>query len=399
MNQFLTEGLLGLPAFWVIVLTLIACHLTLAAVTIYLHRYQAHRSLELHPIVSHFMRFWLWLTTGTVTREWVAVHRKHHVSVETPLDPHSPQIYGINEVLLRGAELYRRAKGNPEMLQKYGQSTPSDWIETHLYTPHHLLGISCMLALDLALFGVLGLTVWALQMLTVPILAAGVINGFGHFWGYRNYAPADASTNILPWGILVVGEELHNNHHSFPNSAKLSSKWWEFDLGWAYIRGLEILGLAKVKRVAPTLVCAREKSTPDMVTLQALIAGRMVVMARYSRDVLARVCREQPTTKGDTAYTRMLRHFRKALHYDERYMPPALQPDFNQALSNNRELAFVYQKKCALQALLSRTNASANELLQPLQDWCAEAERSGIKALQDFTRRLKSYALVTAHPT
>lgn len=238
------------------------------------------------------------------------------------------------------------------------------------------------------------LTVWALQMLTVPVLAAGVINGLGHYWGYRNFAPADASTNILPWGILVLGEELHNNHHAFPSSAKLSSNWWEFDLGWFYIRSLEILGLAQVKRVAPTLVCTRNKSTPDIATLQALLTARRLVLARYSREVLRRVCREQSVT--DTAYARVLKSFRKALRYDDRYMPPALAQSVSRALASNRDLAFAYQKKCALQALLSRTNASATELLLPLQDWCRDAERSGIAALQEFTQRLKSYALATA---
>ena len=226
--------------------TLSLTHMTIASVTIFLHRHQAHRALELHPIASHCFRFWLWLTTGIITKEWVAIHRKHHAKCETIEDPHSPQFYGIGTVLFKGAKLYRIEARNTATLKKYGHGTPDDWLERNLYSKHDTLGIGIMLAIDIFLFGPIGLIMWGVQMVWIPFFAAGVINGVGHYWGYRNFASNDTSTNIVPWGILIGGEELHNNHHAYVTSAKLSNKWWEFDIGWVYIRALEILGLATV---------------------------------------------------------------------------------------------------------------------------------------------------------
>src|SRR4030065_324241 len=229
------EGLIALPWWGYIVVTLVFTHITIAGVTIFLHRHQAHRALDLHPLVSHFFRFWLWLTTGMVTKEWAAIHRKHHARCETAEDPHSPQVLGIGKVLREGSELYRAEAKNQETLVKYGHGTPSDWIERHLYTPHSATGFTPMFIVNVLLFGPIGHTIWAVQMMWIPITAAGGINRIGHYWGYRNYEAADASTNIVPWGILIGGEELHNNHHTFASSAKLSSKWWEFDIGWVYL--------------------------------------------------------------------------------------------------------------------------------------------------------------------
>jgi stearoyl-CoA desaturase (delta-9 desaturase) len=267
-------------AYGVVILGL--THVTIAAVTIFLHRHQAHRALALHPVASHFFRFWLWLTTGLVTREWVAIHRKHHAKCETLEDPHSPQIYGINHVLFEGAELYRQEAKNAATLEKYGHGTPDDGLERHLYAKHSRLGIGLMLTLDLIVFGPIGLTIWAVQMLWIPFFAAGVINGIGHYWGYRNFAPNDASKNIVPWGILVGGEELHNNHHAYATSAKLSSQRWEFDLGWLYIRILETLGLARVRRVAPPIHFDPTKQRCDAGTLQAIITHRYQVLAAFA---------------------------------------------------------------------------------------------------------------------
>ena len=250
--SFLDTGLTGFSAWQIVAYTLAVTHVTIAGVTIYLHRCQAHRALDLHPVVSHFFRFWLWLSTGMVTREWAAIHRKHHAKCETEQDPHSPQTRGLKKVLLEGSELYREESRNLETLQKYGHGTPDDWIERNLYTRFSFAGVYLTLALNVALFGVIGISVFAVQMLWIPIFAAGVINGLGHWWGYRSWDSPDASTNIAPWGILIGGEELHNNHHAFASSAKLSSKWYEFDIGWMYIRILSILGLATVRRVAPT---------------------------------------------------------------------------------------------------------------------------------------------------
>ncbi len=251
MRNSMMGGIWDLPWWGYIAYTLLLTHITIVAVTVYLHRHQAHRAVDLHPIISHFFRFWLWLTTAMVTRQWVAVHRKHHARVETAEDPHSPVVFGIRKVLLEGAELYRAEARDPAIAEKYGHGTPDDWLERNIYSTRFEYGTPLMLVIDLILFGLLGLSVWAIQMAWIPFFAAGVVNGLGHYWGYRNYELPDASTNFMPWGILIGGEELHNNHHAFPSSAKFSSKWWEFDLGWLHIRALCALGLARVKKIAP----------------------------------------------------------------------------------------------------------------------------------------------------
>src|SRR5687768_8598885 len=279
------SGIFDLPWWGYVLVGLVFVQITIAAVTLYLHRSQAHRALDLHPIVSHFFRFWLWLTTGMVTKEWAAIHRKHHAKCETEDDPHSPVTRGIKKVLFEGAELYRAEAKNKETIQKFGHGAPDDWIERNLYQKHSALGVGIMLVIDLMLFGVIGLTVWAVQMLWIPITAAGIINGIGHYWGYRNYDCNDAATNILPIGILIGGEELHNNHHTFGTSAKLSYKWYEFDIGWLYIRILEILHLAKVKKVAPVPKFDRAKLAADIETLQSVITNRYDVMAKYAKSI------------------------------------------------------------------------------------------------------------------
>ena len=231
----------------IILATLLMTHLTIVSVTLYLHRSQAHRSVTFHPLVSHTMRLWLWLTTGMVTKQWVAIHRKHHQSCDVEGDPHSPKLEGIWRVLFGGAFLYARAAQDKDMIQRLGIGTPSDWIERKVYTPHPWLGILLMLIIDLVLFGPWGLVVWGVQMLWIPFWAAGVINGLAHYVGYRNTDTKDTSRNLIPWGIIIGGEELHNNHHANGFSAKLSQKWWEFDIGWFYIRILQTLRLAKIK--------------------------------------------------------------------------------------------------------------------------------------------------------
>ena len=285
----MVTGVLDLPWWGYVIYTLVLTHITIAAVTIFLHRHQAHRALDLHPLPSHFFRFWLWITTGMVTKEWTAVHRKHHAKCESEDDPHSPQIAGINKVLWQGTELYRKETRNAETLEKYGHGTPDDWIERHLYSRHALLGISSMLVIDLVLFGFIGLTIWAVQMLWIPFFAAGVINGIGHYWGYRNFQPEDASRNIVPWGILVGGEELHNNHHAYASSARLSNRWFEFDIGWLYIRMLETVGLAQVKKVAPKVRLVAAKAQCDLATVQAVVTHRYELLAKYA-NTLRRTC-------------------------------------------------------------------------------------------------------------
>ncbi len=387
----MVSGLIDLPWWGYITVTLILTHATIASVTIYLHRHQAHRAVDLHPVPSHFFRFWLWLTTGMVTKEWIAVHRKHHAKVETSEDPHSPQHYGIHKVLWQGAKLYRKGASNRETLEKYGHGAPNDWIERHLYTRHSGIGIIYMLAIDLVLFGLIGLTIWAVQMMWIPFFAAGVINGIGHYWGYRNYEVADASTNIVPWGILIGGEELHNNHHTFASAAKLSSKWWEFDIGWLYIRILKILGLARVKKLPPELVFKPDKRHVDVETVRAVIANRFQVMAHFARDVLRLVYREElrKVDPADRERWVMLKRAKRLLVKEPALLDEYGQKRLHKALELSSTLKTVYAMKEKLQDIWRRSAATQDHLRHALEDWCRQAETSGIRALREFARKLR----------
>lgn len=380
--------LLDLPWWGVVVAALLLTHVTIASVTIFLHRHQAHHALDLRPAASHFFRFWLWLTTGMVTREWVAIHRKHHAKCETTDDPHSPQVVGIGKVLLEGAELYSREAGNRETLRLYGRGTPDDWMERHLYARHPGLGISAMLCIDILLFGPIGLTVWAVQMLWIPLFAAGVINGLGHYLGYRSFVTRDASTNLLPWGVLIGGEELHNNHHAYSNSAKLSSHWWEFDIGWAYIRLLGLLNLAKVNTVAPRLRLKPAKVHCDVETLQAIVTHRYAVMARFTRSLQHTVAQEVAKMRQ----ARLAASVRHWLQRDENLLPESEHAALHQALTASAVLQTVYTMRQELLALIARTNASREQWVLQLEDWCIRAEQSGITALEEFSRQLRRYA-------
>jgi stearoyl-CoA desaturase (delta-9 desaturase) len=392
------EGLIALPWWGYVVVALVFTHITIASVTIYLHRHQAHRALDLHPIISHFFRFWLWLTTGMVTKEWAAIHRKHHAKCETAEDPHSPQVLGISKVLREGSELYRAEAKNQETLSKYGHGTPSDWIERHLYTPHSARGIVLMLIINTLLFGPLGITIWAVQMMWIPITAAGIINGIGHYWGYRNYEAADASTNIVPWGILIGGEELHNNHHTFASSAKLSSKWWEFDIGWFYIRTLETFGLARVKKIPPELTYDKAKDHIDLETVKAVITARFVVMSQFAREVMARVHRDELRNLDPNDKTRLslLKPVRRLMVREPRLLDEAARTRLQKALEQNQALQTVYAMKQKLADVWQRSATTQENLIQALQDWCQEAEATGIHALREFSNKLRTYSLVSA---
>ncbi|MCC7006370.1 MAG: fatty acid desaturase [Ottowia sp.] len=386
---WLAQGTLAWSWWEIVLFALAVTHITIASVTIFLHRHQAHRALDLHPLPAHFFRFWLWLTTGMVTKEWAAIHRKHHAKCETPDDPHSPQIRGIETVFWRGAELYRIESRNAETLEKYGRGTPDDWIERNLYSRFQWQGVALMLIIDLALFGALGLTVWAVQMLWIPITAAGIINGIGHYWGYRNYDCADAATNIVPWGILIGGEELHNNHHTFATSAKLSSKWYEFDIGWLYIRCLEMVGLAKVKKLAPALKKTAAVRPADFDTLHAVITNRYEVMARYAKTLHDAYLKELDSLREFT------HHFYGAKDWllkDEAKLQEAERAKLATLMAHSKSLRVYVEMRRELAALWERSNISREQLLQQLQDWCARAEQSGIKALEEFSLRLRRYA-------
>jgi stearoyl-CoA desaturase (delta-9 desaturase) len=368
-------------------------HVTIAAVTIYLHRCQAHRALELHPVVSHFFRLWLWLTTGMVTKEWAAIHRKHHAKCETAEDPHSPQIYGINRVLWMGVFLYVKESYNKETLERYGHGTPDDWMERNVYTRHPMAGVGLMLLIDLLAFGLVpGTLIWLTQIAWIPFWAAGVINGVGHFFGYRSYDVADASTNIVPWGILIGGEELHNNHHAFASSAKLSSKWYELDIGWLYIRILETFGLATVKKLAPQPRFAQPKPAADLDTLHAIIANRYDVFSRYAKSVRRTYSDElQRLKRWSPRDAEVLRSLKRALLRGQA-LAGAESVRLTEALKNTRALATVIAMRHELAALWERSHASKEQLLRQLQDWCHRAEASGVAPLVDFSTRLRSYA-------
>ena len=388
-------GLLDLPWWGYVLVTLGLTHITIAAVTIYLHRHSAHRALDLHPIVSHFFRFWLWLTTGMVTKEWTAIHRKHHARVETAEDPHSPVVLGIKKVLLQGAELYKHEAKNADTMEKYGTGTPDDWIERNLYTRFSWQGVGLMMIINLILFGPIGLTIWAVQMLWIPINAAGIINGIGHYWGYRNYRCEDASTNIVPWGILIGGEELHNNHHAYGTSAKFSAKWYEFDIGWMYIRAMEIVGLAKVRKVAPRLKLESGKGTPDFETLQAVITHRYAVLTSYARTLKA-TYREELINLRERSKGKLdgesLKRLKVWIQQDTDTLPVAARAKVDVALANSQPLQTVFSMRQELASIWERSTETREQLLHRLQDWCRRAEASGIPKLARFSQDLRQFA-------
>jgi stearoyl-CoA desaturase (delta-9 desaturase) len=380
-----------LPWWGYVVYTVVVTHITIAAVTIYLHRHQAHRALKLHPLASHFFRFWLWLTTGMVTKEWTSIHRKHHAKCESVEDPHSPQIYGIRKVLFEGTELYRMESANPETLERYGHGTPDDCIERKLYSRYKILGISLMLILDFVLFGFIGITIWAVQMMWIPFLAAGVINGIGHYWGYRSFQTNDASRNIGPWGVLIGGEELHNNHHAYPTSARLSNRWYELDIGWMYICVLQFFGLAEVKKVAPRLKLDTAKTACDLATLHAVITHRYDVLANYAKS-LRRTCAGEMCVLKTRAVSVDRRALKRWLHNETSALPDTEREQLERVLNANSRLATVYMMRDELAAVWQRSTGSKEQLVQQLEDWCRRAEASGVLPLAEFSQRLRSYA-------
>ncbi|MEX3948256.1 fatty acid desaturase [Paraburkholderia sp. EG287B] len=392
--DFLAHGVLHFSWWQIVLFAVVVTHITIIGVTVYLHRCQAHRALDLHPIASHFFRFWLWMTTGMLTGQWAAIHRKHHAKCETEEDPHSPQTRGIWKVLLEGAELYRAEAKNEETLRRFSHGTPNDWMERNVYTRYPILGVSIMMVIDVALFGAVGLTVWAVQMAWIPFWAAGVVNGLGHFWGYRNFNSSDASTNLLPFGIIIGGEELHNNHHTFATSAKLSNKWYEFDIGWMYIRMMQAVGLAKVKKVAPTPRLAKGKLVADHETLQAVLSNRYEVMASYAKAVKQAYRQELAHLKevGEREKYKVMRGARKWFDKEEASLNEPQKRQLPQIFANSQKLCTFIELRNELAAIWERSSASREQLLTQLQDWCHRAEQSGIKALQEFASRLRRYA-------
>jgi stearoyl-CoA desaturase (Delta-9 desaturase) len=378
-------------AWWqVVIYTLVVTHITIASVTIYLHRHQAHRAMDLHPAVAHFFRFWLWLTTGQVTKEWVAIHRKHHAKCETKDDPHSPQTHGIETVFWKGYELYRAECNNPDTLDKYSHGVPNDWLERHVYSRFSWQGVALMLIIDVALFGAAGLTAWAVQMLWIPVTAAGIINGIGHYWGYRNFEAPDASTNITPWGILIGGEELHNNHHTYPTSAKFSVKKYEFDMGWVYISIMQTLGLAKVKKTPPKLQRGTFEALATENTLEALIANRYEVMANYAKEMRLACKAELAILKDKRADMTTLLAAKRWLHRDADKVPATALPNLELARAEHPILDKMVAMREELRQLWLNTSMSREHLTAELAAWCHRAEASGIAALQEFSIMLRT---------
>jgi len=385
------NGLLDLPWWGYVLAALGLTHITIAAVTLYLHRHQAHRAFEMHPLVSHFFRFWLWLTTGMVTKEWAAIHRRHHATSDKPGDPHSPVVYGIRKVLFDGVELYRTASKDKSIIEKYGHGTPDDWIERHLYTKHSGIGLALMFLIDVVLFGPIGITIWAVQMIWIPFFAAGVINGLAHYWGYRNYEVPDTSTNICPIGILIGGEEMHNNHHTFGSSAKFSSKWWEFDIGWMYIRLLEIVGLARVKKIPPELAFNAEKYQIDIETVRAVIHNRFHLMAHFAREVLHSVHREElrKLDPADRESWKLFKRAKRLLTREPMLLDEHKRRWLDRVLHDSAALRTVYAMRENLQDIWRRSAVTQEHLRHALEDWCHQAEASGIEALRNFARKVR----------
>ncbi|UOF14709.1 fatty acid desaturase [Lysobacter capsici] len=393
--DFLAGGLIQ-ASFWELaVYFLVVTQLTIMSVTLYLHRSMAHRSVDFHPALAHVFRFWTWLTTSMITKEWAAIHRKHHAKCETEEDPHSPQFKGIDTVMWRGVELYREARAERDDIEKYGKGCPDDWIERKLYTPHATLGPVLLLALSFVLFGFAGVAIWALQMLWIPFWAAGVVNGLGHWWGYRNFETTDTATNLTPWGFWIGGEELHNNHHAFPSSAKFALRKWEFDIGWTVIRGLSALRLAKVLRVAPSLDVRPNIAMPDGETLKALLAIRFQAMTDYYRNVTLPALREEAGHAGDRMRS-LPRRLRKGLADGGRWLDGDARARLQHWIDERPRMATVADFRQRLAQVLDDRSHDAQATLARLHAWCVEAEASGIQALQQFSARLKGYALAPA---
>ncbi len=381
----MTSGLLDLPWWGLIIATVVMAHITVMAVTLYLHRDQTHRGIDLHPVISHFYRFWLWLTSGMVTKEWVAVHRKHHARCETEDDPHSPQMVGLSKVLFQGAELYQDEAAKQETLDKYGRGTPDDWLEREIYTGRSYYGVFIMLFTDVILFGPIGLTIYAIQMITIPVLAAGIVNGVGHYWGYRSFECKDAATNVVPWGIVLGGEELHNNHHAFPSSAKFSLRSFEFDIGWLYIKIFHVLGLVKIRRVAPAPVMETGRSYIDLEAVKAIVINRLHVLRAYSSGVMLPVMRKELNAAGGRV--------RRLLTRDLCLLDDKAQENLGEILNQSNALRTVYEFRQGLQRLWEGHTVSNDRLVQQFKDWCSRAEETGIEALQRFAAELRRYRL------
>lgn len=386
------NGLAGLGFWGYVVVTLLWLHATMMAVTLYYHRDQAHRAVDLHPVVRHLCRFWLWLNTGSSTREWVAVHRKHHAYCEKEGDPHSPRVFGLKRVLLEGAELYRAEARKPETVEKYAKGTPNDWLENHVYTDpaFSYVGIALLVVLDLVLFGVPGIIMIALQLSNMPLLAAGVINGLCHAKGYRNFETDDASTNLWPIGLFIAGEELHNNHHAFPTSARFSMRRHEIDMGWLHLKVLEALGLAKIRRVATPPALGAAEAVPDLDALRAIIVHRMHVLRHYTNYVTLPVLRREVESVGDDP-SQVVKPAKKLLTRQPHMLDERSRQTLAALAAKHPSFATVLEYRNELKSLWEGAHTSNERLLADFRAWCQRAEASGIQCLQEFVAYLRTF--------
>lgn len=393
------EGLVQMPWWGYGLVVLLTTHITCLAVTIYLHRHMAHRGLDLHPVITHFFRLWLWLTTGMNTKEWVAVHRKHHATCETEEDPHSPRFHGIWKVLFGGVILYQKETLNKKAMETFGRGAPDDWVENHLYKPNQTWGCWYYGLFLVLVFGLVpGLIMTTIQMLWIPFWAAGVINGVGHYLGYRNYNTKDDSTNIIPWGIIIAGEELHNNHHAHASSARFASQWFEFDIGWIYIRIFEALGLAKVHKVAPKIAFDPSKTVCDGETLKAVVTHRMLLMQNFKKALMETYREElrklkQAGTDKASADWRALKEVKRLLLTDASELSSEETEQLNTVLANHKVLESAYNLRSSLISLWERTQGTQEELVSKLEEWCLRAEQTGSAAFEKLSQRVRTFAL------
>ena len=392
--EFLQTGLLDLSAWQLVLYTFVVVQVTLSGVSLFLHREQTHRGIKMHPVLQHFYRFWTWFTTGMLTKEWVAIHRKHHAYCETEDDPHSPQVHGIKKVLFHGVTLYTAERKNQETMEKYGQGTPDDWLERNIYTRFHYLGIVLLAFTNIALFGVIGLLIYAIQMLWIPFFAAGVINGIGHYVGYRNYRTDDSSRNITRFGFFIFGEELHNNHHAFPSSCKFAHKKGEHDIGWYVIRLLNKLGLCEIRKVVPDLYVDNHNEDINGETVKAILTHKFNVLQVYIKDVI----KPNLTIEYQNAsrsFQKKIRKYTQNLSLDPQFLKTDIRHKWHSYFADSQSLQSLLQYKAELQSIWENNSKSVDEMIRDFKAWCAKAEQSGNRMLQEFADSLKRYKLHT----
>ncbi|MEC9205752.1 MAG: fatty acid desaturase [Pseudomonadota bacterium] len=393
MIDLLINGIINFTWVEYLIYTLVVTQITIMCITLYLHRGVCHSAIEIKPVLAHFFRFWLWLTTSMKTADWVAIHRKHHAKVETIDDPHSPAVYGINTVLFRGADLYAEEKANPETIEKYSQNCPTDWIEKKIYSGKSNLGILLLFIFNIILFGVVGIIIWAIQMMWTPIFAAGGINGAGHYYGYRNFDTSDDSTNIMPLAFVIGGEELHNNHHAFPTAAKFSYKPWEFDIGWFYIKIFSILKLVKVKRLAPKTIIEKTNKELDSDTSYALIRSKITVITNYTKKVIKPVLKRESKNANNELKKLIKKSKVSFIKQPDRISNQSII-DLQKIFNESKTLSIVYELKNKLYSILNERNMRGEKLSQTINEWCLEAKSNGIDCLDEFCESLKGYKVI-----